>query len=163
MRDALDRGMLRRSDGGRVRALGLLLVCGSAIACGGGEAVDTGDTDPAPKGACGEVTRHDLVLTGVVHHDGVPVQGANVTLEERAWHADGKVFGTAVTDASGAYVLDVDDVVSVQDCWGSALAYYLVGVRGDARGEMGVNGPLYHGIKNADWDIEIRFPVEIAD
>lgn len=145
-----------------MRALGLFLVWASAVACGGGEPVDTGDTDPAPKGACGEVTRHDLVLTGVVLLEGEPVEGANVALEERAWHADGKVFGTAVTDASGEYVLVVDDVVSVQGCWGSALAYYLVGVRGDARGEMGVNGPLYHGIKNADRNIEIRFPVELA-
>lgn len=161
MRHDPHRAMLHRFEGGGVRALSLWLWMGCAVGCVADEPVDTGpDTDPEG-GACGAVTEHDLVVTGVVHLDGEPVEGANVVLEERAWHAGGKVFGTALSDAQGRFELSVDDVVSVEDCWGTALAYYLVGVRGDSRGELGVNGPLFHAIHNQESSTQVLFPVEI--
>lgn len=144
-----------------MRTWNLLVWC--ALGCGSSEPVeDTGTEPPAePKGACGEVSEHDLVLTGVVQRDGEPAEGARVALEERAWHGGGKIFGSAVSEAGGRFTLNAVGVVSVEDCWGSALAYYVKAERDDASGELGVNGPLYHAISDAEGEVEIHFPIEM--
>lgn len=134
------------------------------VACGddraGGE--DPADTAGGRGGACGDVTEHDLRLRGRVLQDGAPVQGADVRLEERAWHPGSKVFGAAVTDAGGAFVFDAPGVVSVEDCWGTVLDYVLVAVRGDARVEDPVNSSLFGAITDGVDTVDLtNFPLEL--
>lgn len=160
MRQAHGRGMLRAADGGGVRTWSLFVWC--VVGCGTPEPMDTGPLlDTEPKGACGDVSHHDLVLTGTVLQGDEPVEGARVVLEESVWHGGGKVFGSAISEAGGHWQLTAEQVVSVEDCWGTALAYHVVATRDEAQGRLPVNGPLYHAIKNARSEVQIQFPVKL--
>lgn len=133
-----------------MRARGLVLVL--AAGCGGGDDSDTGPADTDDGGACGEVTNHDVTLTGVVETAGGPAEGATVTLEERNW-TSGQAFGTATTGADGSFQIDATGIVSVEDCWGTALDYYVVAESGDLSGERQINSTLFNALASGEADL----------
>ena len=132
------------------------------VGCGGGGG-DTGEvsTDPGPGGACGAVTEWNVFVRGMVTEGGVPVEGAEARLEERLWTI-GDTFGVGVTDASGVFEFQAQDVISVEGCWGTALDYVIVAIRGDREGERDMNSSLFGAINDGDLEADITaFPVEI--
>jgi hypothetical protein len=123
------------------------------IGCGGGN-TDTGPVYTGDGGgACGEVTEFSVTIRGLVTRDGVPEEGASVSLEELAW-TNGEYYGSTNTDANGLFALEVEDLVSVEDCWGSALDYVLTAVRGTDSAEDDINshlfGAWYDGVSDVD-------------
>ena len=96
------------------------------VACSGDKTEDSGldavDTDPPPS-ACGAVTEgYSVRLEGLVHLQGQPVEGAEITVRENQWNA-GRTHGVGMSASDGAFVVDVTELVSVEDCWGTALDY----------------------------------------
>ncbi len=102
------------------------------------------DTDTDTTGFCGEVSVWDLQLVGkVVDADGQGVQGVSLKLDDRGWNT-GTVLGTASTNWQGQFEMDVNQLTSVEDCWGIILDYVLVGEKGGESSEKGIN-PFLHG------------------
>ncbi|MFT5453666.1 MAG: hypothetical protein ACI9K2_000140 [Myxococcota bacterium] len=128
-----------------MRLLLVLVVCG----CGGGKSIDTAPVaDPTgpPPSACGEVTDGYAVrIEGAVELQGERVSGADVVLVEKLWSA-GQVHGTATTAADGTFVLEATDLVSVEDCWGTALDYKAEVVWDVWSRSRDMNAPLYAAI-----------------
>jgi hypothetical protein len=133
-----------------VRAWGLVLVLAAGCDGGGTDDTSTGDTDL--NGACGEVTNHDVTVTGVVETAGGPAEGATVYVEERAW-TGGMRMGTAQSAADGTFTIEVADLISVEDCWGTALDYYVVAEAGDLYGERGINSTLFNALSTGEADL----------
>ena len=121
----------------------------AALACGGDKAEDTSPstTPPGkPEGACGAVTEgYAVVVRGRVTLQGEPVAGASVTVRERLWNA-GKVHGVGETDAEGLFSIDTTELVSVEDCWGTALDYEAEAVWDSWSASRDLNAPLYGAI-----------------
>jgi hypothetical protein len=120
------------------------------VGCGGGkDDEDTsggggGDGPPTGNGACGEVGEASIELLGSLSfEDESPAAGASVRLEERNWNTPDKIYVEAVTDGDGKFDL-IADLVTVADCWGVAVDYYVVGELGGAAGERGVNSWLFN-------------------
>lgn len=108
--------------------------------CGGGdgggdEASPTPHSaEPPPTGACGDVTSFDTVVRGHVEDAaGAPVAFATVWLEERNW-APGEL-GRGTSDAAGAFAVEARDLPVVEDCWGVATQFWLVGQKDALTGE----------------------------
>lgn len=107
----------------------------------------TADTAPPepPDSACGETSYHDLVVLGTVQDSyGQPAVGARVWLEDRGFSPTVQTMGEATVDVYGQFEMTVDQLASVEDCWGTLLDYVLVGELGNERGEEGIN-PTLHG------------------
>ena len=118
--------------------------------CGGTSPDDTSPDTVPQGGACGEVTTWDVQVIGLVEDAlGNPVEGADVLLEERDW-TFGDTFGNALTDAQGRFEFEARDVVSVEGCWGTALDYKLVVVKGTKTLEEDVNSNLFTAIDQGD-------------
>ena len=105
----------------------------------------TGTATGEPQGGCGAVTTHAMEVFGRVTDDeGRPVEYAEVWLEETAW-APG-ILASGTSDGSGIFQLDVQEITSVEDCWGIALDY-LIGAESDGMtGDRGINSSLYNAI-----------------
>lgn len=97
-----------------------------AAGCTGDKPEDSGASatvSTPPPSACGEVTEgYEVRLQGAVSLQGEPVAGAEVTIREKLWNA-GRIHGTATTDADGLFEVQVTEIVSVEECWGTALDY----------------------------------------
>jgi hypothetical protein len=118
---------------------------------------DTGET----KGACGEVTEWDITVYGVVTLDGDLVEGASIELEDRGYNL-GTILGSGISDANGEFEFLAAQVVSVEDCWGTLLNYYLNAESGDLFGEKKVNTYLHTAIYDETLEADIRgFPVKL--
>jgi len=121
-----------------------------AVGCGGADVDDTSPVTVPQGGACGEVTTWNVQVIGLVHDAvGVPVEGADVVLEELDW-TFGDTFGFTTTDVEGRFDFEARDVVSVEDCWGTALDYKLIVVKGTSSMEEGVNSNLFSAIDQGD-------------
>lgn len=117
-------------------------VVGAAIALGvaacGGDGSDpstttTGDDD-GPGGACGAVSTFDTTIRGHVEDaSGAPVPFATVWIEERNWQPG--EYGRGAADADGVFAVDGRDLPVVEDCWGVATQYWLVGEKDELSGE----------------------------
>lgn len=109
--------------------------------CGPGEV----DSDTEPVGGCGEVTTSmvDLTVT-VVGPEDQPIDGASVSLEERAWEPG--TLGTGTTDSSGEVLLANLDITGVEDCWGTVLDYVVVVALDERSAESRVNPTLFNAI-----------------
>jgi hypothetical protein len=109
---------------------------GIAVAgCSGGDpTTPTGDDDGEPSGACGEVTSFDVTIRGHVEDAaGAPVAFADVWIEERNWDPGEK--GRGRSDAAGQFAIDGRDLPVVEDCWGLATQYWIVGEKDELTGE----------------------------
>lgn len=108
------------------------LILAALAACGGGgdeastqEPTETGtDTRTIGQGACGDVSQIDATITGLVAYEEAPVGAATVRLEERLWEQ--KVYTTEIAGADGRVTLAGTGLWSVEDCWGSAIDYWVV-------------------------------------
>jgi len=121
------------------------------------ELVDDGENS----GACGETTRWDIKVVGAVSRQGQPVEGASVELEDRGYNT-GDILGSGLTDAEGVFEFDATEVVSVEDCWGTLLNYYVVAEFEAFSGEKKANTYLHTAIYNESYEADMRgFPVEI--
>lgn len=126
--------------------------------CGGGgsSTSETDDTDDHA-GACGDVSSMDVVLTGlVVDDDNVGVEGADLVMEERNW-SPGHVHGVGRSGPGGAFEMQGVDLPVVEDCWGTAVSYWLVGTAGELTGERPLNPEFLHA-----WD-DGTFTADISD
>ncbi len=123
--------------------------------------IDT--TDDTKEGACGEVSEWDVNVIISVTQDGAPAEGADVSLVEDAWHIPAKRWYGGVTDADGIVEFIAPDVVSVEDCWGIALLYYVEAQKGaDLYGRRDMNSSLFGAITDKDYEADVRlFPVEL--
>ena len=132
------------------------------VACGG-SSEDTDDSDDlgGEGGACGEITEHNLSILGRVTQDGQPVEGADVWIEERLW-TFGQRFGNGITDADGVFEFQAQRVVAVEDCWGTALDYVAVVVRGDDTAEDDMNSSLFDAINSGTFSVDTTaFPIKL--
>jgi hypothetical protein len=124
------------------------------------EDTDTVDADDN-KGACGDTSLWDITVIGAVSHQGQFVEGATVELEDRGYNT-GQILGSGVTDSDGVFELDAFDVVSVEDCWGTLLNYYIVAEFEDIAGEKKANTYLHTAIYDESLEADMRgFPVEL--
>ena len=72
----------------------------------------------------------------------------------------GDTCGTTTTDGDGRFDFEARDVVSVEDCWGTALDYKLVVVKGTKSMEEDVNSSLFTAIDQGDLVAELSaFPL----
>jgi hypothetical protein len=131
-------------------AFGLLVGCGSAE--------DTGTDDTTPTGACGAVTTHDVNISGVVHDGGgAGADGAVVSLEERSW--DPGTLGTATAASDGTFTISAT-ITGVEDCWGTALDYWLVASGDAGTAEDAVNQPLFNAVDDGSLTADVSgFPL----
>lgn len=98
--------------------------------------------DPEPAGACGDYHETDVQIVGrVTTADGTPVEGADIWLEERNW-APGTVHGSGTADAQGAYTFDATTLPIIEDCWGTAVDFWLVGEAPGLFGDKPMNPPI---------------------
>jgi hypothetical protein len=153
----------------------------SLAACGGSGGTDedsgggpgTGSGPPPTHGACGEVHLEDQPVTvlGSVSDSSDPphpVEGATVQLEERNWYPGGKVFAEATSDENGAFTLVVSPGITVvDDCWGTAVDYWVTASKGAASGESSINTSLYNAIvgnaaQAADGVAELGLPIALV-
>jgi hypothetical protein len=92
------------------------------------------DTEDTQTGACGAVSSFDTTVRGHVQDiDGAPIAFADVWLEERNW-APGE-FGRGKGEADGTFAIEVRDLPVVEDCWGKATQFWLVGQKDALTGE----------------------------
>ena len=95
--------------------------------------------DSEPIGACGELSSFDVTVVGRVKDlDNQWVAGVNVALEERNW-SPGTIHGASVSDGDGAFSFAASGLPVVEDCWGTAVQYWLVGASGALAGEKPMN------------------------
>jgi hypothetical protein len=120
--------------------LGWLLVWGCEKESEG----DSGtEPEPDPPGACGEVSSFDAVITGRVQDDAQNAVGsALIDLEERSW-TPGTLHGSATSNADGTFTLTATGMPAVEDCWGTAVSFWLVGSEGELWGEKPMNSLLF--------------------
>jgi hypothetical protein len=120
--------------------LGWLLLWG----CGKEPEGDTGtEPEPDPPGACGDISSFDATITGLVQDaSGNAVGGALVELEERTW-TPGTIHGSATAASDGTFVLAATGLPVVEDCWGTAVSFWLLGSSGDLSGEKPMNSLLF--------------------
>ncbi|MBA2319836.1 MAG: hypothetical protein H0V89_01665 [Deltaproteobacteria bacterium] len=123
-----------------------VLVC-AAMGCGK-EASSDAEPGPDLDGACGDVGNAVVQVLGSLElSDGTPAAGASVRLEERNWNfPEVIVYAEGTTDAAGDFDLGAD-IVTVAECWGTAVGYYVVGELGGATGERGVNSWLFTAVE----------------
>lgn len=121
------------------------------------------DTDTTDHSFCGDVTTHNLTMAGlIVDATGYPVEGAEARVEEYNWDNRVVVYGSATTDALGAFSLQLTGVVSVEDCWATALDYKLIGELGGLYGEMLANQTLFGAIDGGSLHADVTaFPLVI--
>ena len=102
----------------------------------------------------------DFRVVGTVEDDDhQPVADVDLALEERNW-SPGTVHGTSRSEASGAFVLDASELPVVEDCWGTAVQYWLVGTRGDLAGEKPMNSLLVRAWLDGVEDVDLgQFPL----
>ena len=147
------------------RLMSVLLSCWGCSATE--QDVDTSaaseDSGPPPS-ACGDVTDGwDITVKGVVTLRGKPAAGAVVTLTENVW-VPGTVHGDAQVDASGLFVLDARDMVSVEDCWGIMLDYTLEARLGDVAVSRNINAPTLGAWTRGESLVDLsEFPFELDD
>lgn len=142
--------------------VGAILTLG---ACGSSEDTDPVDTitDDTNDGACGDVSEHNVHVIISVTEDGVPAEGADVSLVEDAWHTPEKSWYGGVTDANGIIEFDAPNIVSVEECWGIALYYIATAQKGaELYGETDMNSSLYGAITDEDYLADVSlFPIEL--
>jgi len=121
---------------------------------------ETEETTEPPDGQCGDVSYWDLSVEGAIVDDrDRPYPGVEITLEDRGW-IPGTIMGTATTDDEGYYRFDVDELTSVEDCWGTLLDYVMVATDGDLVAEQGVNAQLYGAITDGSLEVDLTvFPL----
>ena len=135
----------------------LLLLFGCAEEAEDTDVVEGGGNS----GACGETSRWDIAVTGSVRHEGAPLEGATVVLEDRGYNL-GEILGSGVTDSDGRFQLDALQVVSIEDCWGTLLNYFVVAESGDLYGEKKANTYLHTAIYDETLEADMSgFPVEV--
>jgi hypothetical protein len=126
-------------------ALTLLVACDQPAAiqdcedCVGDERVAEGSEDllDAPQSQCGNVWYVDMTVVG-------QLTGPDVWLEERAWMPT-SIHGEGVTDDEGRFSFDVVEVPIVEECWGWAALFSVVGEHADASGEIDANMQIVRG------------------
>ena len=112
-------------------------------------------------GACGETSRWDVSVVGTVRHQGEPLEGAMVVLEDRGYNP-GEVLGTGVTDTQGGFQFEALEVVSIEDCWGTLLNYFVVAESGTLYGEKKANTYLHTAIYDESLEADMSgFPVDV--
>jgi len=139
------------------------------VGCGGGAEEETAAPGASTtQGFCGDV-HNDVpvrVEGQVLLADGVtPAEGAIVTLDERSWTFF-QVFGEATTGADGRFAIDADIIV-VDGCWGSAIAYYLTAERDGIVVERGINSWLFNAVEGTgsgggDGVAEVAIPLVLG-
>ena len=129
----------------------LPLTLAIAVACGSG-GVDSG-TGTDDDGACGDVTTHTVTVRGDVQDaSGAAVQDAEVRLEERNWEPG--ILAEGTTDDTGRYELTAE-ITSVEDCWATALDYWVVVTDGELTVEDDLNQPLFNAIDDGSLDVDV--------
>lgn len=104
---------------------------------------------PGGGGACGEITHWAVTVTGRVEtSDGSGAAFADVWVEDRGWNPTTITIGSTTADQQGNYTIQIADLVSAADCWGTVLDYVLVGQQGPIQGERQVNSPLFNAIQD---------------
>jgi hypothetical protein len=132
-----------------------------AVACGHGELAtgETGGTEPV--GACGDVTSiPELTIVGRVRDvDQNWVEGVDLALEERNW-SPGTVNGTATSGPGGQFELVATNLTVVEECWGTAVSYWLHGVTDTAEGDKPMNPDLEHAWSSGSDQVDLgEFPL----
>ena len=126
----------------------------------------TEDTDTVvqepPDGLCGDVTTWDLHISGaVVDYLERPFEEVEIQLVDKGW-VPGTIMATATTDAEGLYEFDVDQLTSVEDCWGTLLDYVIVATWKELLVEDGVNAQLYGAINDGSLEVDLyTFPLVV--
>ena len=142
----------------------LVGLCGVIAACGGGSddeaTTDDGGGGGNTQGACGAVGTATVQVLGRFQlADDSPAGGAAARLEERNWNSPDLVYTTGISEASGQFDLTAE-IVTVADCWGSAVDYYVVGELGGAVGELAVNAFLFNAVEGTGAGIAtIELPI----
>jgi hypothetical protein len=124
---------------------------------------DTGtEPDPDPPGACGDVSSFDATIVGrVADASGSSVSGAEIALEERTW-TPGTIHGTATSEADGSFSLSATDLPAVEDCWGTAVSFWLVGSAEQTTGEKPMNSPLFDAWSDGTGQVDLGdFPLTL--
>lgn len=129
------------------------------VACGGSPEVEPDDTGEERDGACGDVTTWDVdVYAAVTDEAGTPLESVRVALEERLW-APGEL-GAGTTGADGTVVFQAVGVTSVEDCWATALDYWIVAVpppdSGVGAAEDDFNTDLFNAIDDGSLVVDVR-------
>ncbi|MEZ4239085.1 MAG: carboxypeptidase-like regulatory domain-containing protein [Myxococcota bacterium] len=137
-------------------------IVGLALAGCSGEATTTTTGTTDPPGACGAVSSMDVHVVGTVEDDDhLPAAGVEIVLVERNW-SPGTVHGTATSDADGAFALDGTDLPVVEDCWGTAVSYWLEGTLGEAWGEKPMNPLLMDAWVDGTFQVDLgAFPLNV--
>lgn len=122
----------------------------------------TDQTTKPPDGLCGDVSTWDLSIRGrVIDWWDQPYEGAQVYLEDRGW-VPGTVMANATVDAQGLFLLEVTDLTSVEDCWGTLLDYVVVATADDLTVEEGINSQLYGAILDGSLTVDLTsFALEL--
>lgn len=129
------------------------------------DTTNTQITTTDPGGLCGDVTTWDVSFSGLVTAAaGGAAAGAQVWVEERAYSAETVIYGSGTTAGNGLFTIDLDQIVSVQDCWGIVLDYYVVAQQGNATVERGINPVLFSAIDNGTLEADISaIPLQLEN
>jgi hypothetical protein len=96
-------------------------------ACNAPDSGETAEVDTGHDGVdCGEPSTWDVEVTAMVvsADDGRPLEGIEVSLDDRGW--EDEVLGTGTTARNGRVTFTAEGVTSLPNCWGTVLNYWLV-------------------------------------
>ncbi|MEQ1564232.1 MAG: carboxypeptidase-like regulatory domain-containing protein [Myxococcota bacterium] len=125
-------------DGWKVRGFGVVTL-GVLASCAGDPPAQESGAD-TQLGACGEKSEiASVVIEGRVRDEQQNwVADVDVQLEEWNWDP-GTIHGAGRTDATGAFSFTATNLPVLEDCWGTAVQFWLVGEKGYLRGEQPMN------------------------
>lgn len=136
-----------------------MLLIAWLAACGGTPEKEPGDTADERDGACGDVTTWDVqVFAKVTDEAGTPRESVRVAVEERLWAPAELGAGTTGPDGTVAFV--AEGVTSVEECWATALDYWIVAVPPPDSGvdatEDDLNTDLFNAIDDGSLVVDLR-------
>lgn len=139
---------------------GLLLGALGSLGCRGEEEPSSTETDGVPAGACGEFSSIDVTITGRVRDtDQQWVAGVDLALEERNW-SPGTVHGRSVSDSQGSFSFAASGLPILEDCFGTAIQFWLVGQTDDLSGEKPMNPLIIEAWESGEHAISLgEFPL----
>ena len=124
-------------------------------ACSGEEPGPSTTDTTEPQGACGDVSSIDVSITGTVEDgDGTFLSGVSVWLEERNWNP-GTIHGEATSDGAGSFTFQALGLPVVEDCWGTAVQFYLVGETDTLSGEKPMNSPIFNAYDDGSYSVDL--------
>lgn len=130
----------------------------------------TSETEPATsdtgsstlEGYCGDVGAFDMAFGGFVEDSsGQRMGGVLITLEERNWAQQS--FTQALSDPDGRFELSASDLPVIEDCWGHAVSFWLVGSTDTLWGDKPLNANIIEALDAGAESIELAFPLILRE